>query len=927
MVAGNGADWGRRITSFRFSPRRFLSNEGTKEFVEELLQDLKSEKVTEQRKISTLTLFLEFPLLLCPDAESGEQTAEILLDMFSQTPNSAKFLTLKCHLLLAIETLLISTDSFKEDVKAAQELLSLLMQLASDLNDKKQGEALRPLRITACEGLRELESCYPGLLSQKLELLYSMRQQEMTAAHQSYTLLYSVALKNAVQLLAQRGAPTDGALKEMISRNEGFLWHAAENTRGGLSVTGEQFLLLPANGGTKELKSILSLLLEDLYLLTSVSQSSLLWQLIQVVAIIRTLSPVIFKSQLVRLFGTMDISLFHSILQMKGLFTDSLFTAEDESFLLKRLVGMTQHPLLSTPVKLFYIDCLLHFPENRPLNSNTEENLPVLLSVQMTASLFPTVFHDNSTMLSRQNLLSLVYLENEGPETERGMGYLSEHIMSLHAIVLYNTNREFTATFFRTVFLFVRYFNFSETLMEDMIQKILELYRKNAALAPYLINLINQTHKLLNVPSWSIALSKALQSLIVELPFQRLAPPMLHWHLKVLARIAKENAISQNSSIQLLLNIALCTDLCSSGDWKTGNAILSVCKSILRHQQLDAIFAILADLLQYLLLHFEDIDIQERARFYYMLLANLSKDKLTTILSMTSTVGQSKTKTLSSIMSEDENFSSLMTIHATEQPVLQLRRLNDEVCALPVYTGLLSEEFTTGCCLKEYYEQFANSPAPSALTLQYLLAFTNNVRPQDHKLFCIELQFEQSDSSYEPIQVINVPCLFIERQPEVVSLTLEPRLPCPTALSVTATYSTEDGATYQSQLQPLKISFCDIFLPLPLLTAWPLKAQCQLFEELWQSFQPDTADLYAESLFCFSLSQQSLSDFVHNAFARFVVSSHSDVYKIGIFLLPKFHMLMQMKVLDDTASIRIRTDNWEVLPHLSSYLKERIARQ
>ncbi|XP_029435169.1 AP-5 complex subunit beta-1 [Rhinatrema bivittatum] len=922
MVVGHGIDWGQRVASFRASPRHFLCNVGTEGFVEDLLRDLKSEKTTEQTKIAMLTLFLEFPLLLCPEAEAGEQTAETLMDMFAQMPNSARFLTLKCHLLLSVETLLVTADSFRESVKAAQELLSLLMQLISDLNDKKQGEALRPLRITACEGLRELESCYPGLLSQKLQLLYSMQQQEATAAHQSYTLLYSVALKNAVQLLAQRGGATPGALRKMTSRNEGFLWHTTENARQCLSVAGEQFLLLSANGETKELKSILSLLLEDLYLLTPVSQSALLWQLIQVVATVRTLSPVIFKSQLVRLFGTADLSLFHSILQMKGLFTDSLFTAEDETFLLKRLVGMTQHPLLSPPVKLFYADCLLHFPENRPLNSNADENLPVLLSLQMTAPLSPTVFQDSSTMLSRQNLLSLAYLENEGPEAERGMGFLSDHVMSLHCIVLHNADREFTATFFRAVFLFVRYFSFSERLMEDMTRRLLELYQKNAALAPYFINLINQTQKLLDIPSWPIALSKALQTLIVELPLQQLVPQMLRWHLKVLARIAKESAISQRSSIQLLMNLALYSDLCSSGDWKTGNAILSVCKNILQHQQLDVVFTTLADLLQYLLLHYEDIDIQDRARFYYTLLTNLSSEKLTTILNTAPAGGQGKTRALSSIVSENENFSTVLTVQATEQPVLQLRRVYDNDCALPVHADSWSEGFATDCCLKDYYEQFANSLAPSAFTLKYHLAFTESVRPRNHKLFCIVLHFEQPDSSYEPVQDVKVPCLFTDRKPEVLALTLEPRVPCPTLLSVTATYSTQDGVTYHSQLQPLKLSFCDTFLPLPLPSAWSPEARGYLFGELWQAFRPEASGLCAESLFCFPLCQQPLHDFVQNAFARFVASSHSAIYEIGIFLPPKFHILMQIKVLDDTANIRIRTDNWEVLPHLSFYLKE-----
>ncbi|KAJ1144268.1 hypothetical protein NDU88_010569 [Pleurodeles waltl] len=744
VIQRNGATWSQQLSSFRSNPTHFLLNTTAESFRGELLQDLQSDKISEQLKMSMLMLFMEFPTLLCPDQKTGEHVAEVLITIFAQLSDSSRLMTLKHHLLVSMETLLITTDNFSLSVKVSCDFVSLLMQIIADLNDKKLGAGQRPLRITACECLRELENCYPGFLSQRLELLYSMQQQEVTCAHQSYTLLYSVALKNAVQHLAQSKCASDGSLKKVLSSKEDFSWSSTESV-GNMSVMGvEQFLLLPSNGETKELKSILALILEDSYLLTSVSQSQLLWQLIQIVAVVRTLSPIIFKSQLVRLFGTMDVSLFHSILQMKGFFTDSLFTAEDEYVLLKRLVGMAQHPLLSTQVKLFYIDCLLHFPENRPLNSNTEENLPVLLTVKMTASLFPTVFNDSSTMLSRQNLLSLVYLENEGPEAEAGIGYFVDHLLSVHKIVTEHGNREITSLFFRVVYLFVRYFNYCEKQMEDLIQTVVDVYKKNSALAPYLINLMNETQKLLDVPSWSMSLSMALQKLIVNLQFQDFVLQMPVCHLKVLARIAKEHLIPQTETIRFLSNIALHTNLCDLGDWRTGNAVLTVCKNLLQHQKLDLLFTDLADLLQHLLLHFQDIDIQDRARFYYTLLTNLSSEKLTGILSTVPAGTQTKTRSWSSIMADNENISTHLTVHTMEQPVLHMHRVLDSSAFLP----LLQASVNT--CCEEYYQQLANSKSSSRLTLKYHLTFAENVKTQYHKLFCVVLQLELSDTNYEP---------------------------------------------------------------------------------------------------------------------------------------------------------------------------------
>nr|F6S215.1 RecName: Full=AP-5 complex subunit beta-1; AltName: Full=Adaptor-related protein complex 5 beta subunit; Short=Beta5 [Xenopus tropicalis] len=877
MAERNSASWNRKVASFCSEPKTFLCDSSVDGFLGELLKDLQSEAIHGQTKILMMDLLLEFPEFLCPDQKTVEMTAETLMNILKKMPSSERSMTLRCHLLLAIETVLITCESFNQNSKMAQDFASLLMHIISDVNDKKQGVANRPLRTTACECLRELESCYPGFLSQRMEKLYLMQQQEVTAAHQSYTLLYTVVLKNAIRFLAQKEGPSNGALKNALLSNEDFFWSATENMVELQPSSNEQLLLLPSNSETKDLKSILALLLEDSYLLTPVCQNTLFWQIVQVVAMARTISPVIFKSQLVRLFSTMDLSCFHSILQMKAVFTDSLFTGEDEHFLIQRLVGMTQHPLLSTPVKLFYLDCLLHFPENRPLTSNSEENLPVLLTVQMTSSLFPNVFNDHSTMLCRQNVLSMVYLENEGSYSEKGIAFLFEHVMSLYSMVHKNGNREITATFFRAVHLFVQYFNFCEKHMENLTEKLLKLYMSNSSLAPNFINLINQTQILLEFHVWPVTLSKALQKEIVNLPTDKWTMKNLGWHLKILSRVAQENSISQSSTALFLRRVVFCSDLCSKGDWRTGNALLSVCKHVLQHQKLSAIFVHLADLLQYLMHRFEDIDVQDRARLYYVLLTNVSSDKLGKILTMSPARGQTKSRSLSSIMTENENFSTMLTIRNAEKTLL---------CLQPVLEGI--KAFT---CI---------SDSPS--------------------LYCIVLQFENTDCRFESISDINVPCLFVDRKPPVVTINLVPKEPYPTIFSVSATYSTQDGITYQTKLDPLYITFREMFIPLPLPALWPLESRFDLFGKLWSAFKPDEQNQFEESIFCYEMSNNSLHDIVLDNFSKFAVSCNGGEYKIAVFLPPQFHILMHIKSQDDTACFSVRTDNWNLLPYLNSHL-------
>ncbi|XP_075047150.1 AP-5 complex subunit beta-1 [Mixophyes fleayi] len=920
MAVRNNISWTKTVSSFCSNPKSYLSNTTVENFLDELLKDLKSESLNEQTKILMLNILIEFPTLLCPDMTAGEVTAEILMNILQQMSNSVKSITFRCHLLLAVETVLITTDNFDWNCKPAQEFASLLMHIISDINDKKQGAANRPLRVTACECLRELENCYPGLLSQRLEQLYSMQQQELTGAHQSYILLYSITLKNAIQLLAQNEGPSRGTLKQMLMSNGSFVWNATKDLRELQPASGDQLFLLPSSNETKELKSILALILEDSYLLTAVCQNTLFWQIIQIVALVRTISPVVFKSQLVRLFGTKDISCFHSILQMKAVFTDSLFTAEDEHFLLQRLVGMTQHPLLGTPMKLFYLDCLLHFPENRPLNSNPGENLPVLLTVQMTSTLFPNIFNDCSTMLCRQNLLSMVYLENEGFHAERGIGYLFEHLMSLYIMVDKNADRELTATFFRAVYLFVQYFHFCEHHMENLTESLLDLYKSNSCLALYFINLINQIQNLLEFQAWPISLSKALQRQIVDIPMDRSGMKDLRWHLKVLSRVAQEKTIPQTSTVVFLRRVVFHSDLCQKGDWGLGNALLSVCKHVLQHERLDVVFMDLANLLQYLMHHFEDIDIKDRSRLYYILLTNVSSEKLWKILNMSPTGGQTKARSLSSIMTESENFSTLLTIHNTGKDILQLCPVLDDASIFPCSAKESTDESTLAeYPLQEYYQQLADHRT-SLLALKYHLTFKEDIEEKFHKLCCIVLQFYLTDGSYEPIGDINVPCLYIDRKPPAVTINLVPKDPYPSVLFVNATYSTQDGLTYHTRLDPLPVTFPELFVPLPLPAPCPLDARCHLFGQLWDALTPDDRSRPTESIFCYKMSKSCLRSIVLSHFSKYVVSYHDHEYKIGILLPPHFHILMYACIYKDVARFEIRTDNWKLLGHLNAHL-------
>ncbi|XP_054844408.1 AP-5 complex subunit beta-1 [Eublepharis macularius] len=892
--------WTSAVASFRSCPTAFLSAYGASDtFVVELLQELRSEKLGEQIKVSMLSLLLEYPTLLCPDAKAGQEAAASLLSFFAQLGSSPRLPSLRCHLLFTTGTVLLATDAFSEDCQTSHEYLTLLFHLASDLNDRHGGPVERPLRVAACECLREVECCHPGLLSQRLETLHSLQQQETSPAHQGYTLLYSLALRNAIFLLARRG---QGTLGELLAGSGGLVWGARKELADLPLAALDQLFLLPSSGDLKELKSVVSALLDSSYLLSPAAQSHLLWHLGQAVSVVRTQSPAIFKAQLVRLFGTADLALLHAILQLKSLFTDSLFTPEDEAFLLRRLVGMAQHPALPAPVKLFHLDCLLHFPENRPLGSGNEEGLPVLLTPRTISGLFPGLFQDQGTVLARLNLLCLVCMDSEGPAAEQGMGYLLEHVLALGGLVAGNGGQEASRLFFRAVFLFSRYFGSRTQPMTELTHCLLDLYRQNCALAPNVINLLDEVWAVLEGPSWAGSFAHALQELIVGLPLQE---KELSWHLRVLARLAKEKDIPQRSTMQFLRRLIAVDQL---GDWRSGQVLLSVCRNLMQLQPLPAP-SHLADLLQAVSLCHVDVDVRDRARFYYTLLTNLSDEKLGAVLVPQ---GPVKARTLSSsIVADSESFVASLTVHPAERAPMRLERVGK---SSDVPAALSPEQDVDNYC------QWLLEPRPpSQLSLTYQLVHLGPPSPPWDLLLCVVLRFVCSDQHYEPVPELCVPCLSAHHPPRTLTLTLQPRCPYPTRVNIFAVYTTHKGLTYCSQLEPLEVAFPDLFLPL-MVPAWPTEKRHHFFGAFWHRLHPDSNEACAESLVCLPVPPQSLGRLVQDNFARYILAEQSGSYEIGMALPPQYHILLQVQSTEDSARVNIRTDNWKLLPSLNNYL-------
>lgn len=245
------------------------------------------------------------------------------MSIFEQCPPKAVFF--RCQLLLALTSVVICTSCVSSYSCASLDLLDLLLEIAQDTSDLHADSAVRALRFTACDCLRELEACSPGLLSQRLELLNGFLQREASCLHQSYALLCTLVLRNAVYQLTQETDAGAEHLKALLGGNTSVAWEADQDPVKSKDSAALFSLVLGPLGtvptlqtgaDVKELRSVLSTFLEESYLLTPLCQAALLHRLIEVVSMVPAVPPAVFRAQLLRLLGTSEVRILLNVPQL-----------------------------------------------------------------------------------------------------------------------------------------------------------------------------------------------------------------------------------------------------------------------------------------------------------------------------------------------------------------------------------------------------------------------------------------------------------------------------------------------------------------------------------------------------------------------------------------------------------------------------------
>ncbi|XP_051821541.1 AP-5 complex subunit beta-1 [Antechinus flavipes] len=887
MAPRSGDAWARALAALRASPAAFVARVGAEALAAELLSELRSERLSEAAKVSLLAAILEFPTHLWPDPAGAEAAASTLLDILALLPPRPG--PLRRPLLLAATSVLAACGALGPSSAASARLLPLLLLVAGG---RAGGPEQRALQATACECLRELESCCPGLLAGQLGLLRTLQDAPGTQAHR---LLFVLALRNALAAIARAGPGAQAGLQGLLAARsdwgEGQAWdwglEAPLGQRPGpwdWSLVGEDvwdWATPPSQGAdwppaldlgppeARELRAVVSQLLDASYLLTPPAQARTLQQLSQVLRAVRGQPPALLKPQLVRLLGTARVSLLHAVLALKDAFGEALFTAQDEALLLRRLVGAAQHPALPPPARLFYLHCLLHFPENWPLGAAGEEAAPVLLTPGLAAGLLPSLLQEPPDLLARLHLLCLLCGEElgaDGPRDCPGTGaqalaYLQELLAGLRQGAAQPGAPRTAATLcFRACYLAARCLAGHPGALARLTEGLAKLYLARPCLAPHFVDLLEQAGAALAEP-----LGKALQQVAVAGAGGTQA---LRWHLQILTKVAGDQPMGPTLDF-------LWAALRQPGDWAWEQALLGACRALLRGRgPSGAVPGDLANLLQELARGLQDPDSRDRARLYYSLFTHLSGPKLGSALGP----ARSTPMLCSSLVEENEGFASALTVQEARAP-LQLRRVPQRAQQAPVLLGLTVEA--------------------------------------SEVLYSLELRFRVLGPHYGPLEAVRVPCLRPGAPPKLLLLALEPRRPYPALLDISVLYATPGGLTCYAQLPSLPVAFADLFLPL--LPPSPERSLPGAFQELWASCLPEGV----ESCMWGPWGGRALEALVAKHWEPFVVSATPPTrYQVAIRLPPSSQLLLQVEAAgEEGARVALRTDDWAILPLAGEYLR------
>uniref|UniRef100_T1IIT3 Uncharacterized protein n=1 Tax=Strigamia maritima TaxID=126957 RepID=T1IIT3_STRMM len=905
----NYNSWQKVMLDFTEDPDLFMRepNLNHDTCVKQLFQQLLNKDLPEKGKVRLLLTIQDQIDLFIDDRKNAKKLLELLQNYYKQLTTKSKKSTknylLESQVLVTWTTVTILTgdnfEIFPELKLSFVALFDELTQLILNINNVDNCI----IRSVACDCLVELELALPRLLSTMLETLKDVYVQEVTFVHYKYALLLSIAAKHEYTLIKDPFSVSQKIIADVIS-----------------SQNSAQTLLRSPSISNIHEKQLLSLLMEHLSFLNNHLGSLVVRNVADIISFTKSTAPSILKSFVLQHKKTFDINLLHLICQLEMTFRDELFTENIEQQLLIHIFHLAHVPLLPSAQRLLYLDWLQHYAQRQAGNESKMK-----LDYGFALKFCPTIFDGWETSMKKFVITSTLLVQNENPDVD-GIT-LWEFITCSYDVANNAMCRRAAVSIFRFLLIFLK--NFGKHFRAEVIKFVTDFFQDHSLFVHNIVNFMNIVAKECLDGDFLESIWQSLVQLIVQ-AIEALNFDTLPHYFIILNEVAKNSSFECSVQVVNFLHALMETDVCESGSWMLGNQIVRICHSLLHYRDCNSIFTDLGDILHDLFTKYNDVDVRDNARFMYMILMSLSKQRIQNMFNyeICSTY-QPHGNTTATLDSEAGSFGLTDRIVALKESPIELIKLDEKIVDKLEEDIERSIEFPK-YILKLYRLHIAKDECRKHILISCRLQYRKENSEDFQKLFCIDIQFEHSDF-VKHIKSITVPVLD-QFQHENIVIEMSPTECKPIALNASATFNTPNCATFVCNLFPISLKFEDFFLPLPIPLQylscnheWRFRA----FDELWSSFsksaeQGSTETDCQESVHLIQMEKNYFLSMLQQKFFYFLINNdttnENTSQRVGIFLPPSNHMLLKFEIFEEKTITRIVVDHWKILPYLNEFL-------
>uniref|UniRef100_A0A2P2IM07 AP5B1 middle domain-containing protein n=1 Tax=Rhizophora mucronata TaxID=61149 RepID=A0A2P2IM07_RHIMU len=373
-----------------------------------------------------LLLFLEeFAQTFFTNEDSLERLVETLRAALHAPPDGVTITYLfKEQFLVSTTSVLVSLDVlalFRP--RCTESLVELLLTV---INRPNHGPD-RQTRAVACECLRELEKCYPCLLSEVAGHVWSLCQSERTHASQSYILLFTRIINNIIYFkkynvsilvtsvpLVPFNVPQSILVVLNSTSVSGRSSSRSISSSGCSNISNKDISSNSVGLNYKDLRRAFAFLLESTLVLTPCGMMEFLGMILPM-AVALGLQASMLKVQFFGMIYSFDPLLCHGVLLMYSHFSDAFDGQEEE--IIKRLMLFSRETHRYLVFRFLSLHWLLGLLSRLIMSKEVEKYKAV---VQMGLRFYPAVFDPLTLKALKLDLLAFCSMYLSGLTLKSG---------------------------------------------------------------------------------------------------------------------------------------------------------------------------------------------------------------------------------------------------------------------------------------------------------------------------------------------------------------------------------------------------------------------------------------------------------------------------------------------------------------------------